>query len=112
MESVSTLKQTEAAISGLSTAQKKKLLKWLERDVDGGIGISKTPGVVGGAACIRNTRIAVWMLYQYRHLGLSEAEILRNYPGLTANDLVNAWNYADRHRKEIEKQIAANEQED
>ena len=31
--------------------------------------IQKTPGVIGGDACIRNTRIAVWMLVEAKRLG-------------------------------------------
>ena len=33
--------------------------------------IQKTPDVIGGDACIRNTRIAVWMLVDARNLGMS-----------------------------------------
>ena len=31
--------------------------------------IEKTPGVCGGKACVRNMRIAVWMLVLDRNLG-------------------------------------------
>jgi hypothetical protein len=46
---------------------------------------------------------------QARRLGVSEAELLRSYPGLSAQDLSNAWNYVRAHRREIEEAIAANE---
>ncbi len=38
--------------------------------------------------------------------------LLRNYPGLTAQDLVNAWEYVGSHKEEIENQISENEAED
>ena len=72
-------------------------------------GIDKTPGVCGGDACIRHTRIPVWALVQLRQLGTDEAGLLRTYPTLTADDLVNAWSYYQSHTAEIEQQIADNE---
>jgi len=113
MNAVNTLKETELAIAGLSKTEKAQLLKWLARDVDDAFsGVEKNPNVMGGAACIRRTRIPVWLLEQARRQGVSEVDLLRNYPGLTAQDLVNAWDYADSHREEIENQIRENEAED
>jgi uncharacterized protein (DUF433 family) len=68
-------------------------------------GIRKTPNVMGGDACIRETRIPVWLLVSYRRLGLSEAKLLENYPDLSATDLANAWNYAETYPDEIELAI-------
>lgn len=55
------------------------------------------------------TRIPVWVLEQVRRLGTSEAELLRAYPSLRAEDLANAWAYVRGHREEIEREIAENE---
>jgi uncharacterized protein (DUF433 family) len=71
--------------------------------------IRKTPGVCGGDACIRNTRIMVWLLAAYRRQGLNDAQILKNYPGLTAEDLGAAWEYERQHPKEIDQAIKDNE---
>ena len=68
-----------------------------------------TPGVCGGEPCIVRTRIPVWALEQSRRLGMSEDELLRSYPALRAEDLVNAWAYVRSHRPEIEDEIRANE---
>jgi uncharacterized protein (DUF433 family) len=65
--------------------------------------------VAGGEACPVRTRIPVWVLVQARKLGSSEADILRAYPTLRAEDLINAWAYYDAHKAEIETQIAENE---
>ena len=74
-------------------------------------GIENTPGVMGGAPSIARTRIPVWLLEQARRLGTREAELLRNYPTLTAQDLANASSYVRSHRTEIEQQIADNERD-
>jgi uncharacterized protein (DUF433 family) len=52
--------------------------------------ISKTPGIQGGAACIKETRIPVWVLVNYKRLGETEAELLEDYPSLTTDDLAAA----------------------
>ena len=55
------------------------------------------------------TRIPVWLLVQAKRLGTSEADLLRSYPTLRAQDLANAWAYAWLYRDDIEQQIAENE---
>ncbi|GAB4277293.1 MAG: hypothetical protein Fur0025_03110 [Oscillatoriaceae cyanobacterium] len=72
-------------------------------------GIEKTLGVCGGDARISNTRIPIWSLVNYRRLGASDARIFQDFPQLTAEDLVNAWAYADAHQEEIEEAIRRNE---
>jgi uncharacterized protein (DUF433 family) len=75
-------------------------------------GVENIPGVVGGAACISRTRVPVWLLEQERRLGIGEADLLRDYPTLTAQDLASAWVYVRSHREEIEEEIASNERDD
>jgi uncharacterized protein (DUF433 family) len=75
-----------------------------------GKGIIKTPGVCGGEACIAGTRIAVWLLSEAQQLGISEAQLLYDYPHITTADLVNAWAYAHAHPEEIAAAIRANNQ--
>ena len=113
MNTVTTLKDAEFAIAGLSVYEKGKLFKKLASELKGKFaGIEKTPNVMGGAACIRQTRIAVWMLEQARRQGVSEANLLLNYPLLTAQDLANAWDYANTNIQEIENEITENEADD
>ena len=45
-----------------------------------------------------------------RRQGVSEADILRSYPTLRAEDLAAAWAYFRVHRSEIEQQIRENEE--
>jgi uncharacterized protein (DUF433 family) len=54
-------------------------------------------------------RIPVWSLEQARRLGMTEGEILQEYPSLRVADLVNAWAYLAAHREEIDSQIHENE---
>lgn len=70
--------------------------------------IRRTPGVCGGEACIRMTRIAVWMLEEARRSGVSDADLLSDYPELGEDDLAAAWEYVESRRDEIEAAIAAN----
>lgn len=72
-------------------------------------GISKTPDRCGGDACIRNSRIPVWVLVNYRRLGGSDADLLRDYPSLTLTDLETAWRYSAANAEEIERAIRENE---
>ena len=71
--------------------------------------IEKTPGVCGGAARVAGTRIPVWQLVEARDLGVSEAQLLIDYPRLKAVNLVDAWAYAEDHPDEIAAEIHANE---
>ena len=67
--------------------------------------IQKTPGVSGGHACIRNTRIPVWTLVSLRQQGATEQELLNNYPGLVLDDLTAVWGYYYNHKSEIDRII-------
>ncbi|MDI7278044.1 MAG: DUF433 domain-containing protein [Anaerolineae bacterium] len=73
-------------------------------------GIETAPAVCGGDPRIARTRIPVWALVQARRLGTSEAELLRCYPALRAEDLANAWACYRAHRDEIGRQIRENEE--
>jgi uncharacterized protein (DUF433 family) len=70
--------------------------------------IRRTPGVCGGEACIRMTRIAVWILEEARRAGVSDIDLLSDYPDLDHDDLVTAWRYVTEHRDEIDAAIASN----
>ncbi|MGL4375663.1 MAG: DUF433 domain-containing protein, partial [Microcoleaceae cyanobacterium] len=67
-------------------------------------------GVCGGEACIENTRIPVWVLVNARNLGISETQLLYDYPTLSAADLANAWVYAEANPEEIATAIRENEE--
>lgn len=108
---MSELQEAAELLSRLRPAEKAQLLQWVVRDLgDAFPGVESTAGVCGGEPCIVRTRIPVWLLEQARRLGTSEADLLRCYPTLRAEDLANAWAYVRAHRDEIEEQIRLNEE--
>lgn len=107
---VSRLDKAKKLITGLSPGEKAQVLQWVARSLSGAVpGVEATPGVCGGEPRIVRTRIPVWLLVQARRVGASEAALLECYPQLRAEDLVNAWAYAELHRDEIERHIQENE---
>ena len=102
--------ELEAQLTALSKAEKAEVVERLAQEIgDAWPGIDRTSGVAGGAPCMVRTRIPVWVLENQRRLGLSEANILANYPTLRAADLAHAWAYVAAHRQEIEEAIRENE---
>jgi uncharacterized protein (DUF433 family) len=102
--------QAAQLLAQMTRAEKAQLLQIVARDIgDSFPGIESTPGVCGGEPCIVRTRIPVWALEQARRLGTSEADLLRAYPTLRAEDLTNAWAYVRAHRGDIDQQIVENE---
>jgi uncharacterized protein (DUF433 family) len=107
---MTTLQEAEKLLASMTRAEKAQLLQWVVHDLgDAFPGIESVPGVCGGEPCIVRTRIPVWILEQARRLGTTEADLLRCYPTLRAEDLANAWAYVRSHRQEIEQQIRENE---
>lgn len=107
---MSALEAAEETLARLSRAEKAEVLRWAANDLsDAFPGIESRPGVCGGEPCIVRTRIPVWVLAQARRLGASEAELLRSYPTLRAEDPANAWACVRSHRDEINRQIEENE---
>lgn len=104
------VEQVEKLLAEMTPGEKAQVLQSVARDIGGAFpGIETTPGVCGGDPCIVRTRIPIRALEQYRRLGASDAEILRSYPTLRAEDLANAWAYVRAHKDEIEQQIRENE---
>lgn len=107
---MSDLHTVELLLPHLTRSEKAQLLRWVADDLtDAFPGIEHHPAVCGGEARPVRTRIPVWVLVQARQLGTSEADLLRSYPTLRAEDLANAWAYARAHADEIEHAIRANE---
>lgn len=68
--------------------------------------VQKTPGVCGGHARIRSTRIPIWTLISLQHQGADDNELLHNFPSLTPFDLTVARTYYANHTEEIDSAIA------
>lgn len=62
--------------------------------------ITKEPGKRGGRPCIRGMRIAVSDVLGWLAAGMTQAEIIADYPELTETDIRAALAYAaDRERR-------------
>jgi uncharacterized protein (DUF433 family) len=62
--------------------------------------ITIEPDKRGGKPCIRGLRITVYDVLDYLASGMSEAEILDDFPDLTADDLKASLAFAaDRERR-------------
>ena len=94
----------------MTPGEKAQLLQRIAQESNGAYpGIDAIDGVCGGEPVIVRTRMPVWVLEQARRLGSSEANMLRLYPGVRAEDLASAWTYVRSHRAEIDRQIRGNE---
>lgn len=106
---ITTFDEIREAVLHLPKGDQMRLLSLVALEVaDAHPGIDSQPSVCGGSARIIRTRIPIWLLEAMRRDGRSEAELLADYPSLTAEDLSNAWNYARSHREEMDREIAAN----
>lgn len=62
--------------------------------------ITLTPGVRGGKPCIAGTRIAVYDILEYLAGGMSEREILDDFPSLRTEHIRAAlWFAANREKR-------------
>jgi uncharacterized protein (DUF433 family) len=52
------------------------------------------PAILVGKPCIKGTRLSVDFLLGLLAQGWNEAEVLRNYPGLTHDDVLACLEYA------------------
>lgn len=100
--------ELEDQLHALTPVKRASVLQTLTQ-AHGARGITRTEGVCGGEACIAGTRIPVWLLVESYRQGVSEAQLLNDYPHISAADLVNAWAYAEAYPKEIEAAIRQNE---
>jgi uncharacterized protein (DUF433 family) len=62
--------------------------------------ITIEPGKMGGKPCVRGMRMTVYDVLDYLASGMSEAEILHDFPDLTGEDLRACLAFAaDRERR-------------
>ncbi len=56
--------------------------------------IVSDPAICGGEACVRGTRIQVWVVLSHVAAGDTTEDILRNFPSLEAADIKACFEYA------------------
>ncbi|MCP4394998.1 MAG: DUF433 domain-containing protein [Alphaproteobacteria bacterium] len=74
--------------------------------------VRKTPRVQGGKACIRNSRIPVWIIVSYILNGEPDETILNDYPYLVQSDIDAVRDYYAANKIEIDLEITKNESDD
>lgn len=68
--------------------------------------ITIEPGKRGGKPCIRGMRITVYDVLSYLASGMTEQEILDDFPYLTREDILACLSYAaDRERQQMVVQV-------
>lgn len=69
--------------------------------------IAITPGVRGGKACIKGTRITVYDVLEYLAGGMTESQILADFPSLTADDIRACLAFAAARERRLSAPPAA-----
>lgn len=75
-------------------------MRWEER-------ISITPGVRSGKPCIKGTRITVYDILEYLAGGMTEDQILADFPSLTREDIRAALTFAAARERRLASSSAA-----
>ena len=63
--------------------------------------ITLEPGKRGGKPCIRGLRITVYDVLEYLASGMTQEEILDDFPYLTKEDIIACLSYAADHEKRL-----------
>jgi uncharacterized protein (DUF433 family) len=71
--------------------------------------ITQNPAVMGGKPCIRGMRVTVGMIVGQIGAGHSVDELLRDYPYLQRDDILEALRYAAWRAQEREVALAPDE---
>ena len=68
--------------------------------------ITIEPGKRGGKPCIRGMRITVYDVLEYLASGMSQEEILKDFPYLTKADILACLSYASTTIKRFSRSAA------
>ena len=68
--------------------------------------ITLAPGVRGGKPCVRGTRITVYDVLEYLAGGMTEDEILSDFPDLTREDIRASLAFAAARERRLANSVA------
>ena len=74
-------------------------MDWHER-------VSVDPAVRGGKPCVKGTRITVYDVLEYLAGGMSEDEILSDFPDLTREDIRASLAFAATRERRLANSVA------
>lgn len=69
--------------------------------------ITIDPDIRSGKPCIKGTRITVYDILEYFAGGMSEAEILEDFPSLTHDDIQMVFAFAAARERRLASNLAA-----
>ncbi len=69
-------------------------MRWQDR-------VTVIPGVRSGKPCIKGTRITVYDVLEYLAGGMTEAQILADFPDLTAEDIRACLAFAAARERQL-----------
>jgi uncharacterized protein (DUF433 family) len=69
--------------------------------------ITVTPGVRSGKPCVKGTRIPVYDVLEYLAGGMSERDILADFPSLTSDDIRACLAFAAARERRLASSGAA-----
>ena len=69
--------------------------------------ITIDPDVRSGKPCIKNTRITVYDILEYLAGGMTETEILSDFPSLTREDIQAVFSFAAARERRLSASLAA-----
>jgi len=69
--------------------------------------ITITPGVRSGKPCIKGTRITVYDVLEYLAGGMTEAQVLADFPGLRSEDIRACLAFAAARERRLASSPAA-----
>ena len=101
-----TLQHLQSQLLALSAEEQAQAIQLLPANLNGTwSNIAKLSESTQGDAFINQTGIAIWFLVYRHNQGTTDADLLAEYPDLTAVDLANAWLYNQLHADEIQSAI-------
>jgi uncharacterized protein (DUF433 family) len=74
-------------------------MEWRDR-------ITVDPEVRSGKPCIRGTRITVYDILEYLASGMTEEQILRNFPDLVRDDIAPPWRSPPLESRRLANSVA------
>ena len=69
--------------------------------------ITVTPGIRSGKPCVKGTRITVYDVLEYLAGGMSEGDILSDFPSLTGDDIRACLAFATARERRLASSGAA-----
>ena len=76
-------------------------------DMDWRSRITIEPGIRGGKPCIRKLRITVYDILEYLASGMSQEQILGDFPDLEREDILAALAFAAEREHKLSRSSAA-----